>query len=320
MGRKAAKSFMQTASAFHALHDPFLSGILGLCFWAAGILAMAAEPPAAGKGGAEPIRITRDGFFKQRPAWSPDGKLLAFSRHRGDTIFIFLCKPDGSDERRLTDRTLPEYDAVFSPDGKRLALSVDKISTTQGDMDVYTVDLAGKDLRPVSTTRGELSFEESPAWSPDGKWIAYTSTRHGNQELYIATPEGKDEKRLTSDPATDAHPSWSPDGKRIALATNRWGDMEIAVLELDSGKLTRLTASRGLDDYPAWSPDGKHIAFTSNRDRNLEIYVADADGRNARNVTRHAGIDNFPAWTPDGRLTWVSNRAGGFEIYVMPKH
>ena len=50
----------------------------------------------------EPSRITRDGLLKQRPAWSPDGKLLAFSRHRGDKIAVFLCKPDGSDERRLT--------------------------------------------------------------------------------------------------------------------------------------------------------------------------------------------------------------------------
>src|SRR5437762_3714491 len=134
----------------------------------------------------EPVRITRDGLLKQRPAWSPDGKLLAFSRHRGDKIAVFLCKPDGSDERRLTQRTDPEYDAVWSPDGKRLALAIDKASPNQGDMDVYTVDVAGKDLRPVAVTMGQLSHEESPAWSPDGKWIAYSSTKHGNQELYIA--------------------------------------------------------------------------------------------------------------------------------------
>jgi TolB protein len=277
----------------------------------------AAQPPTAG-GEAAPVRITRDGLFKQRPAWSPDGKLLVFSRHRGDKIFVFLCKADGSDERRLTERADPEYDAVWSPDGKRLALALDKASPNQGDMEVYTVDLAGKDLRPVATTQGQLSHEESPAWSPDGKWIAYTSTRHGNQELYLARPDGKDEKRLTSDPATDAHPAWAPDGKHIAFATDRWGDLEIALLEVEAGKLTRLTTSRGLDDYPAWSPDGKRIAFTSNRDRNLEIYVMAPDGKGPTNATRHSGIDNFPAWTPDGRLTWVSNRRGGFDVYVLP--
>src|SRR5437764_9284296 len=126
---------------------------------------LSADPPKAGPT-TEPVRITRDGLFKQRPAWSPDGKLLAFSRHRGEKIFVFLCKPDGSDERRLTQRTDPEYDAVWSPDGKRLALAIDKASPNQGDMDVYTVDVAGKDLRPVAVTMGQLSHEESPAWSP----------------------------------------------------------------------------------------------------------------------------------------------------------
>jgi TolB protein len=276
------------------------------------------DPSQAAAADAEPIRITRDGLFKQRPAWSPDGKLLAFSRLRGDKIFVFLARPDGSDERRLTQRTDAEYDAVWSPDGKRLALSINKASPNQGDLEVYTVDSSGKDLKPVAVTVRELSQEESPAWSPDANWIAYTSTRHGNQELYIARPDGKDEKRLTSDPATDAHPTWSPDGKQIAFATDRWGDLEIALLEVEGGKVARLTSSRGLDDYPAWSPDGKRIAFTTNRERNLEIYLIDPDGKNATNVTRHSGSDNYACWTPDGRLTWVAGRSGGFDIFVMP--
>lgn len=280
----------------------------------------AAEPDAAKPAAPKPAalrRITRDGLFKQRPAWSPDGKRLAFSRHRGDKIFVMLCDADGSGEKRLTDRGDPEYDAVWSPDGKRLAFAADKASPNQGDMEVYTIDATGKDIRPLAVTQGMLSHEESPAWSPDGKWIAYTSTRHGNQELYIARPDGKDEKRLTSDPATDAHPAWSPDSKRIAFATDRWGGLEIAVLDIDSGKLTRLTSSKGLDDYPAWSPDGKRIAFATNRDRDLEIYVMDADGRGAVNVSRHAGFDNFPTWTPAGKLTWVSQRDGGFDVYAQ---
>ena len=72
----------------------------------------------------------------------------------------------------------------------------------------------------------------------------------------------------------------------------------------------------GLDDVPAWPPDGSLLAFTSNRDRNLEIYVAKPDGSEPRNVTENAAIDNFPSWSPDGRLTLVSNRDGGFDIYT----
>lgn len=268
------------------------------------------------RGGESAIRITDDGLFKQRPVWSPDGKWLCFARHRGSTIFLFLKSADGKTEKRLTKGAGPEFDGSFSPDGKKLAFVFDKISPGQGDLEVYTIGLDGNDQRPVAVSQ-VLSHEESPAWSPVGDLIAFSSTRDGNQELYTIRSDGKEMKRLTNDPAIDAHPSWSPDGKRIAFSTNRWGDLELAVLHVGTGKLTRLTESPGLDDYPSWSPDGSRIAFTSNRSRNFDIFVVDADGGNPRNVTNHRALDNFPAWTPDGRLTFVSNRGGGFDIYLL---
>ena len=291
--------------------------------WAFGVsllaIPLAGSIPSFAQGYLEPlslVRLTADGHFKQRPAWSPDGKWLAFARHQGAKIELYLRAGDGSMEKRLTDGADPEFDAVFSPDGKRLAFALDKASPNQGDMEVYTIGLDGKDLKPVATGQGKLSHEESPAWSPDGKWIAWTSTRDGNQELYYSAPDGSNVKRVTSDPGIDAHPSWSPDSKKIAFATERWGDLEIAVYNLEGETLTRLTASDGLDDYPAWSPDGKQIAFTSNRDRNLEIYTMSADGGDIWNLTQDPSIDNFPSWHPDGRLTLVSNRGGGFDIYL----
>ena len=269
---------------------------------------------------AEPVvvRLTTDGHLKQRPAWSPDGASLVFARHQGATIFLFLRSADGKEEKRLTSRDAPEFDAVWSPDGKRLALCIDKTVPNQGDMEVYTIAADGQDLQPVLVTAGKLSHEEWPSWSPDGQWIALTSTRDGNQEIYIVRPEGKDLRRLTNDPALDMHPAWSPDGKKIAFATNRWGDLELAVMNIDGSGLTRLTDSPGLDDYPAWSPDGKQLAFTTHRDGNPEIYCIDTDGRHPRNLTHHPAIDNFPTWSPRGELTFVSNRDGGFDIYQLP--
>lgn len=277
----------------------------------AGAGALCAAEPSG------PVRITDDGLFKQRPAWSPDGKRLCFSRHEGNAIRLYVMGANGADQKRLTDRLDPEYDAVWSPDGLRLAAALVKVSGTQGDVDVYSLDGEGKNAQLVAGNVGKLSHEESPAWSPDGKRVCFSSTRDGNQELYIADSDGSAVQRLTSDAALDAHPVWSPDGKRLAFATDRWGDLELATIEADGSNLARLTASPGLDDYPAWSPDGARLAYTSNRDANYEIYVCDASGQNVVNLTQNEGLDHFAAWSPDGkRLAFVSDRDGGFELYL----
>lgn len=269
----------------------------------------------------EVVRITTDGVFKQRPSWSPDGRHVVFSRHAGATIFLYQRELATGDEERLTMHMQPEYDAVYAPDGKSLLLAYVKTSPGQGDVEVYRITLPERVLTPVATGPKGLSHEESPTWAPDGKRFAFTSTYEGNQEVYVAIIDGTEWKRLTDDTATDTHPAWSPDGKTIAFATSRWGNFEIALVSPEGDNLRRFTTAIGLDDYPCWSPDGKHLAWTSNRDGDLEIYVqtVSEDGEPAgvpKNVTQNAALDNFPAWTLDGRLSFISDRDEGFDLYV----
>lgn len=285
-----------------------------LCLPVVFALCVRAEDPA------RVTRITTDGAFKQRPVWSPDGKQALFSRHRSGRIGLVLHVLDSREQKELTQGKLPQYDASWHPDGKTIVFTHVPQSGTQGDLDLYTAQVEGGELREMKKlvgNQGKLSHEEFPAWSPDGKRVAFTSTFEGNQEIYAVDPDGSQLARLTSDPAIDAHPAWSPDGRRIAFATNRWGDFEIAVMNADGSNLSRLTESRGLDDYPVFSPDGLQIAFTSNRDGNYEIFLMDLEGKHVRNVTRNESLENFPAWMPDGRLTFMSNRDGGFDLYSM---
>ena len=269
-----------------------------------------------GNDAPAPIRLTHDGHFKQRPAWSPDGKQLVFSRHKGNRIELALMSADGTGEKTLTTGKFPQYDACWSPDGAKLAFTHVAQTPGQGNLEVYLAKLDVFEPQKFAGDQGKLSHEEYPAWSPDGKWIAYSSTHEGNQELYVADAEGANHRRLTNDPAFDAHPAWSPDGRQIVCATSRWGDFEIAVIEVETGNVTRLTESRGLDDYPVFSPDGRRLAFLSNRDGNYEIYCSDAAGLHPVNITQHAAVDNFPAWTPAGKLGFVSNRDEVWDIYV----
>ena len=124
-----------------------------------------------------------------------------------------------------------------------------------------------------------------PAWSPDGRKIAFTSDRDGNSEIYVVNADGSGVERLTYSPveafplagggslgAVAALPAWSPDGQKIAFASNRDGDVGgIYAMNADGSGVERLTYSGDLS--PAWSPDGRKIAFASQRDGNLEIYV-----------------------------------------------
>ena len=290
--------------------------LLGTCD-----VPLRAESPAVETSPLRLERLTFDGRFKQRPAWSSDGTRLVYAAHAGEgiSLYVLVVGDDGdeaSEPARLGDRLKPEFDAVWQPDGGRLAFTLDQHSPNQGDLEIYTMAADGSDPRPLAVTEGKLSHEEYAAYAPDGKRIAYTSTRDENQELYVVAADGNGARRLTNDPALDMHPAWSPAGDRIAFATNRWGDLELAVIDPESGEITRLTTSPGLDDYPVWSPDGERLAFVSNRTGNFEIFVRHLPTGETVNLTAHPAIETYPAWTPDGRLTFVSNRDAGFDIYA----
>ena len=137
-------------------------------------------------------------------------------------------RPEGMPEEHRMQSRITELDPP-----RRIAFTWDKVTPGQGNMELYLADSDGENAEPFFT-ENKLSHEEWASWSPDSQWIACTSTRDDNVELYLCKVDGTEKQRLTSDPAIDAHPSFSPDGTQIAFATNRWGDMEIAVYNLNT--------------------------------------------------------------------------------------
>jgi hypothetical protein len=162
---------------------------------------------------------------------------------------------------------------------------------------IHTINPDGSGLTDLTAGQGE-NF--NPAWSPDGRELAFTSNRDGNDEIYVMNADGSNQRRITSDPATDAEPSWSPDGQRIVFESNRDGNYELYVMDADGSNQARLTNTPQNEASPAWSPDGRKIAFDEGGSAGIFVMNADGSGR-----TRLGTIGTFmPNWSPDGREIW----------------
>jgi TolB protein len=201
----------------------------------------------------------------------------------------------------------------------KIAFTSDRDATKEKrSKELYIVDYDGFNPRQVTVNR---SLNILPAWSPDGRSLAYVSYRTGSPEVFIASIfEGKS-TNLTAGKAGQAFaPSWSPDGKRIAYASQKSGNMEIWVANADGTDQKRLTSSPGLDTAPCWSPTGQEIAFTSSRSGSPQIWLMDTEGLNVRRLSTVGNYNDAPAWNPSkqfSEIAYTSRLDSGFEVAVV---
>jgi Tol biopolymer transport system component/erythromycin esterase-like protein len=249
---------------------------------------------AMSSDGSELNRLTEDVERLNQPAWSPDGRNIAYVRREWDTnLEIYIIGVDGSDPIRLT-YNLNSFDIEpdWSPDGSKLAFA----SSKSGNLEIISMDL--DDFQQIQLTENP-GVDTSPDWSPDGDRIVFRSEQDGNNEIFVMQADGSGQKNLTQNVASDTDPSWSPDGEWIAFGSDRGGYENIYVMDADGSNLTRLTTCQCKDTYPAWSPDGRLLAFYSDRSGNFEVYVMNVDGSSQTQITHHEDFDGFPDWQPE---------------------
>ena len=157
----------------------------------------------------------------------------------------------------------------------------------------------------------------SPAWSPDGRKLAYVSFEKGNSAIYIQEVATGARELVSSGPGINGAPSFSPDGRKLALTLSRTGNPEIYVRDLQTGRETQLTQHWAIDTEPTWSPDGKTIYFTSDRGGKPQIYSVGAGGGNPERVTISGDYNARASVAPDGkRIAVAQGRGNEYRIAV----
>lgn len=310
-------------------------------------------PVAEGESAAQ--QFTFDGG--RGPAWSPDGRWIAYGCPVDPRGFALCLKQvEGGPVIQVTDGSHNDFNPEWGPDGAWIAVAqgdddafgriavVDVGAITSavtrtarsgeilfdserdGNRDIYVMYANGSNVRRLTQTAGKGRMSWGPKWSPDRTRIAFFSNRDGvseegrpeEYEIYVMAADGTELRRLTQNQAVDREPSWSADGKEITFVSNRDGNYEIYVMSERGSDVRRLTNHHADDAAPRWSPEGTHISFVSRRDGpEFRIYVMNADGSGVRRLT------DFPAgghhWSPDGAKLVFDSRLldGNWEVYVM---
>jgi TolB protein len=226
------------------------------------------------------------------PAWSADGRQLAFVRDGA----VHLMRADGSGLRRLTTGASP----AWAPDGARLVLA----KRTVRGADLYVIRSDGSGLRRLTRT---AAAESEPEWSPDGRSIAFVRAARAGSHLYVIRPSGGRVRRVTTGPMEELSPTWSPDSRQLAFVRDdeSLGISRVFITSVQGGRPRPLVGELELDPEatfegsPFWSPDGKRIVFVRGARLYSDLYVASVDGRFLRRMTDNAidqVTDRQPAW------------------------
>jgi dipeptidyl aminopeptidase/acylaminoacyl peptidase len=297
----------------------------------------AASGPSASLGTGAARQFTRGEKNSTSPAWTPDGKHIAFltNREKDNEQQVWMMAADGGEAWQVTSHKGGVGGFQFSPDGKTLLLTAaDPLSKEEEqkrkDRDdafffdqtyrvshLWTWDIEKKEAKRL--TEGKFTVSD-PRFSPDGTRVSYVTrptprADDGDMsDIWVLTLATGEKRKLVENAGPDESPRWSPDGNWIAYGMREKGggpeQGHLMVIPAAGGTPRKLTAKFALDaGTPVWAPDGKTIYFSTVTLQAVEIFAAEVASGNVKQVTSRGGITNIAEISADGR-TMVGTLGG----------
>jgi len=275
------------------------------------------------KAQGDPVRLTTDNRVTSRPTWLPNGREIVYSSGSPSILSLWRVAAAGpASPRRLAFSTPGDVSPSVAPRGGRMVYTHSIF-----DPNVWRLPLEGAGGRAGKPEGVILSTQtdSNPQYSPDGKRIAFESSRTGYFEIWVCNADGSNPVPLTSFNTFGvvAIPRWSPDGERLVFDSTAAGRYDVYMIQASGGQPRRMTNHAADDRIPNWSADGRWIYFSSNRTGRPEVWKMPAEGGEESQVTRESG--SAPAESPDGKDLyylkqgglWRMPSAGGAESRVL---
>jgi Tol biopolymer transport system component len=246
-------------------------------------------------------QIQSPGMTNIGAAWLPTGREFVFGSETGTNYGLWRTAASNEAVPRRLDLGSAGAEPTISRLGNRLVFAV-----FQFDLHIWRVDLKGPGKEPSQPIRfiSSTQNEYYPAFSPDGRRIAFMSERSGTQEIWICDSDGSRTLQLTSFGGAAIYgPSWSPDSLNVAFTVAQKGMKDdVYVVSVNGGVPRRMTTNPAEDKWPYWSHDGKWIYFASTRTGREEIWKMPSNGGEAVQITRNSG--DIPQESPDGKFLY----------------